>query len=78
MTDTFVAHIPDDKTSGTPLFSVGIKVRELNEGIFLVITGGVGFLRDLLLAAAFTRYLKWLEYGRMVSSSELVKRMAYP
>ena len=60
------------------MFSVGLKVGEPNEGIFLVITGGVGLLRDLLLAAAFTRYLKWLEYGRMVSSSERVKRMAYP
>ena len=60
------------------MFSVGLNVGEPNEGIFLVITGGVGLLRALLLAAAFTRYLKWLEYGRMVSSSELVKRMAYP
>ena len=58
MADTFVAHIPDDETSGPPLFNLGLNVGEPNEGTFLVITGGVGLLRALLLAAAVTRYLK--------------------
>ena len=60
LADTFVAHTPDNETSGTPLFSVGLNVGEPNEGIFLVITGGVGLLRALLLAAAVTRYLNLL------------------
>ena len=58
MADAFVAHTPDNETSGPPLFSVGLNVGEPNEGTFLVITGGVGLLRALLLAAAVTRYLK--------------------
>ena len=58
LADTFVAHTPDNEISGPPLFSVGLNVGEPNEGTFLVITGGVGLLRALLLAAAVTRYLK--------------------
>jgi hypothetical protein len=40
------------------LFSVGLNVGEPNEGIVLVVTGGVALLRALLLAAAVTHYLK--------------------
>ena len=58
MADAFVAHTPDNETSGPPLFSVGLNVGEPNEGTFLVITGGIGLLSALLLAAAFTRHLK--------------------
>ena len=54
LTDTFVAHTPDNETSGPPLFSVGLNVGEPNEGIVLVVTGGVGLLRALLLTPAFT------------------------
>ena len=58
MADSFVTHRRDNETSGPPLFSVGLNVGEPNEGNFLVITGGVGLLHALLLAAAFTRHLK--------------------
>jgi len=54
----FVAHTRDNETSGSPLLSVGLNVGEPNESTFLVITGGVGLLDALLLAAAFTRYLE--------------------
>ena len=58
LADTFVAHTPDNETSGPPLFSVGLNVGEPNESIVLVITGGVGLLCALLLTPAFTCYLK--------------------
>lgn len=57
LADTFVAHTPDNETSGAPLFSVGLNVGEPHEVTFLVITGGVIVFHSLLLAAAFTRYL---------------------
>ena len=58
MADTFVAHTPDNETAGPPLFNVGLNVGEPHEVTFLVITGRVGLLGALFLAAAFTRYLK--------------------
>ena len=58
LADTFVAHTHDNETSGPPLFSVGLNVGEPHEVTFLVITGGIGLLGALLLAAVFTRYLK--------------------
>ena len=58
LTDTFVARRHDNKTSGPPLFSVDLNSGEPNEGIVLVVTGGVGLLRALLLAGAVTRHLK--------------------
>ena len=58
LTDTFVARRHDNETSGPPLFSVDLNSGEPNEGIFLVVTGGVGVLRALLLTPAFTCYLK--------------------
>ena len=58
LADTFVAHPPDNETSGPPLFSVDLNSGEPNEGIVLVVTGGVALLRALLLAAAVTHYLK--------------------
>ena len=58
MADTFVAHTPDNEISGPPLFSVDLNSGEPNEGIVLVVTGGVGVLRALLLTPAFTCYLK--------------------
>jgi hypothetical protein len=58
LADTFIAHTADNETGGPPLFSVGLNVGEPHEVTFLVITGRVGLLGALLLAAAFTRYLK--------------------
>lgn len=58
MAETFVAYTPDNEISGPLLFSVDLNSGEPNEGVVLVITGGVGLLRALLLTPTFTCYLK--------------------
>ena len=75
LVDTFVAHRPGNKTSGPPLFNVGLNVGEPHEVTFLVITSDAALLHSLVLATAVTRYLLWLEYGRVVGSLWSIQRL---
>jgi hypothetical protein len=58
LADTFVAHPPDNETSGPPLFSVNLNTGEPNEITLLDITNGIVLLHSLLHTTAVTRYLR--------------------